>query len=101
MGKIVCKSHGTQVLSFVSKFHQKKIAGAEPSHESEIRYVEVDNKEENIQGTFLVDPNILTQLDRHEKVSKMKLDSSEFNKIFSDLQAVCSTCLKEYLARKI
>ena len=101
MGKIVCENHGTQVVRFVSKFHQEKINRSEGCREADIIYVELAKQEGNIQGKFLRDPGIILHIEKPEKVLKMHPDSSEFHEIFSDLQAVCPTCVDEYLARKL
>ena len=98
MGKALCKEHGSQVVAFVSSFHQDKIAKGESSKAEEIRYIEVIGINRMKNGRYLIDAGVLTELGLADSpVSSVLFSSPSYEKLALDLRAVCPICLFDYL----
>lgn len=97
MGLIICKIHGECVVSFISEHHAKKIKNKKRAIASEIQIIQVLDDKKNFNGTYILDSNLIDELNINNFKIDIKSDFEKFQLMFDRLSAVCSKCIENYL----
>lgn len=100
MGYIACKIHGENVARFISEYHAEKIFKMEESVNSEIIFIEVLDKNELFNGSYIVDPSLVRKIGIQESKIDLESEFYKYEIMFNKLSPVCSKCLNRYLKRE-
>ncbi|MEM9022178.1 MAG: hypothetical protein AAGB22_00455 [Bacteroidota bacterium] len=98
MGLLQCTKHGEQLIAYASGMHADRIHMKKPAVATTVVQLTITDAEAQLDGSFLVDPDLVQQLDIADLALNAQTDTHKVVALFKVLEPVCPGCVEAYVA---